>query len=78
MRQGTYRDANGIFNSQKKYFYLYKLLNDIIALSDPWSVGMNMKQGGKVGTLGRQMREILAMLGWLTPLYLVCVLYQSA
>ena len=35
-------------------------------------------QGVTARTLGRQMREISAMLGWLLLLYLVCVLCQSA
>ena len=35
-------------------------------------------QGVKVGMLGRQNERNGSYLGWLTPLYLVCVLCQSA
>ena len=35
-------------------------------------------RGPKLERWADKMREIIAMLGWLTPLYLVCVLCQSA
>ena len=36
------------------------------------------KRGSKFECQADKMREIVAMLGWLTLLYLVCVLSQSA
>ena len=41
----------------------------------------NPNSGGRVPKLecyADKIREIAAMLGWLTPLYLVCVICQSA
>ena len=35
-------------------------------------------RGSKLERQADKMREIVVMLGWLTPLYLVCVLSQSA
>ena len=45
-----------------------------------WFHNAALNPGGKVGTLAfrqKKIRQILAMLGWLTPIYLVCVSCQS-
>ena len=40
--------------------------------------GGTTSRGPKLECEADKMREIVAMLGWLTSLYLVCVLCQSA